>query len=107
MQEGEFTGADFRDEETGLMFAYDYKNKFTLRVWGSTFKPALHKELQRLGVKIFDRTEATALLTVVEGGKKRGIGALGLKNVHTGKFIDLPGQIDHYDHVAAGPCLAV
>ena len=84
--EGEFTGADFRDEETGLMFAYDYKNKFTLRVWGSTFKPALYKELQRLGVKIFDRTEATALLTVMEGGKKRGIGALGM-NVHTGKFM--------------------
>ncbi len=84
--EGEFIGADFRDEETGLMFAYDYKNKFTLRVWGSTFKPALHRELQRLGVKIYDRTEATALLTVMENGKKRGIGALGM-NVHTGKFM--------------------
>ena len=45
------------------MFAYDYKNKFTLRVWGSTFKPALFKELLRLGVKVLDRTEATALLT--------------------------------------------
>ena len=26
--EGEFAGADFRDERTELMFAYDYKNKF-------------------------------------------------------------------------------
>lgn len=84
--EGEFVGADFRDEATGLMFAYDYKNKFTLRVWGSTFKPALYKELKRLGVMICDRTEATALLTVEENGKKRGIGAMGM-NVHTGKFM--------------------
>ena len=42
--EGEFAGADFRDEKTGLMFAYDYKNKFTIRVWGSTFKPALYRD---------------------------------------------------------------
>lgn len=81
----EFAGAEFRDEKTKLMFAYDYKNKFTLRVWGSTFKPALYKQLQLLGVKIFDRTEATALLTAIEDGKKRGIGACGM-NVRTGKF---------------------
>ena len=84
--EGEFKGAEFRDDETGLMFAYDYKNKFTLRVWGSTFKPALYKELKRLGVKIYDRTEATALMTEVKNGRKRGIGATGM-NVRTGKFM--------------------
>ena len=84
--EDEFKGAEFRDEKTKLMFAYDYKNKFTLRVWGSTFKPALYKELKRLGVKIYDRTEATALLTTVENEKKRGIGAIGM-NVHTGKLL--------------------
>lgn len=84
--EGEFEGAAFRDEKTKLMFAYDYKNKFTLRVWGSTFKPALVKELKRLGVRIYDRTEATALLTTIENGKKRGIGAMGM-NVRTGKFM--------------------
>ena len=84
--EGEFEGAAFRDEKTKLMFAYDYKNKFTLRVWGSTFKPALVKELKRLGVRIYDRTEATALLTAIENGKKRGIGAMGM-NVRTGKFM--------------------
>ncbi len=81
----EFKGAEFRDDETKLMFAYDYKNKFTLRVWGSTFKPALYKELKRLGVKIYDRTEATALLTAVIDGKKRGVGACGM-NVRTGKY---------------------
>ncbi len=83
--EDEFAGAAFRDEKTKLMFAYDYKNKFTLRVWGSTFKPALVKEMKRLGIKIYDRTEATALLTAVVNGKKRGAGAMGM-DVHTGKF---------------------
>ena len=84
--EGEFAGAEFRDEKTGLMFAYDYTNKFTLRVWGSTFKPALYRELKRLGVMVFDRTEATALLTAVVDGRKRGIGAVGM-NVRTGKLM--------------------
>ena len=67
------------------MFAYDYKNKFTLRVWGSTFKPSLFKELKKLGVKVYDRVEATGLLTTTINGKKRGIGAMGM-NVRTGKF---------------------
>ena len=84
--EGEFAGAEFRDPESGLMFAYDYQNKFTLRVWGSTFKPALLKELKRLNVGIFERTEATALLTAIQNGKKTGIGACGM-NVRTGKFL--------------------
>lgn len=84
--EDEFKGAEFRDDETKLMFAYDYANRFTLRVWGSTFKPALYKELLRLGVKVYDRTEATAILTAVENGKKRGAGAVGM-NVRTGKLM--------------------
>ncbi|MBQ8397506.1 MAG: FAD-dependent oxidoreductase [Clostridia bacterium] len=84
--EGEFKGAEFRDDKTGLMFAYDYHNRFTLRVWGSTFKPALYKELKRLGVKVYDRTEATALMVENKNGKKRGTGALGM-NVRTGKFM--------------------
>lgn len=82
----EFKGAPFRDDKTKLMFAYDYKNRFTLRVWGTTFKPALRRELKRLGVTVYDRTEATALLTAVQDGKKRGIGAMGM-NVRTGKFM--------------------
>lgn len=84
--EGEFRGAEFRDEKTGLMFAYDYINRFTLRVWGSTFKPALYRELKRLGVRIFDRTEATALLTAEVDGQRRGIGAVGM-NVRTGRLM--------------------
>lgn len=84
--EGEFAGARFRDEDTGLMFAYDYENKFTLRVWGTTFKPALLKEMKRLGILIFERVEATALLTAKAGDKKMGAGAIGM-NVRTGKIM--------------------
>lgn len=83
--EDEFKGAAFRDDETKLMFAYDYENRFTLRVWGTTFKPALLKELKRLGVKIFERTEASSLLTKDTYSGKRGIGAVGM-NVRTGRI---------------------
>lgn len=83
--EDEFKGADFRDEETKFLFAYDYENKYHFRVWGTTFKPALYKECKRLGVQVYDRTIATGLLT--EEGKQgaRVIGATGL-NVRTGEF---------------------
>lgn len=81
--EGEFEGAEFRDTETGLLFAYDYTNKFTLRVWGTTFKPALYRELKRLGIRMVERCEATALLTAAVNGKKCGAGAVGM-DVRTG-----------------------
>ena len=82
----EFRGAEFRDEKTKFLFAYDYKNKFTLRVWGTTFKPALHGECQRLGIELFDRTMATTLLT--EGTKQgaRIVGAIGV-DARSGEFI--------------------
>ena len=84
--EDEFAGAEFRDEKTKFLFAYDYKNRFTFRVWGSTFKPALVRELKRLGVRIFDRTEATALLTSPDAsGSLHGAGAVGM-DVHTGRI---------------------
>lgn len=84
-KEGEFEGADFRDPETGLLFAYDYRNRFTIRVWGSTFQPALQREMKRLGVRIMDRVMCTDLLTEngVPGG--RVIGATGI-HTRTGKF---------------------
>jgi len=83
--EDDFKGAEFRDEKTKLLFAYDYENKFTLRVWGTTFKPALYKECKRRGIQIFDRTMATSLLT--ENGKQGGkvVGATGI-NTRTGEF---------------------
>lgn len=83
--EDEFKGAEFRDEKTKLLFAYDYQNKFNLRIWGTTFKPALYRECLRLGVAVYDRVMATGLLTKEKGGKKQGLGAMGL-NVRTGKF---------------------
>ena len=82
----EFDGARFKDQGTDLMFAYDYENKFTLRVWGTTFKPALLKEMKRLGVQIYEHVEATALLTTTKNGKKIGSGAIGM-NVRTGEML--------------------
>ena len=81
----EFKGAEFRDDKTKLMFAYDYENKYCIRVCGSAMKPSLYNELKRLGVGIFDWVKATSLLT--EGGKPRArvVGATGV-NVRTGEF---------------------
>lgn len=83
--EDEFKGADFRDEKTKFLFAYDYQNKYTIRIWGTGMKPALYKECKRLGVEIYDRVMATSLLT--EGSKQgsKVIGAMGV-NVRTGEF---------------------
>lgn len=83
--EDEFKGAEFRDEKTKLLFAYDYENKFTLRVWGTTFKSALYKECKQLGVKILDRTMATSLLTQKGKQGQRVTGATAI-NGRTGEF---------------------
>lgn len=87
----EFKGAAFRDDLTKLMFAYDYESKITLRIWGTTFKPAMYKEMKRLGVKIIDRVMVTSLLT--EGGQQgaRCIGATGI-HTRTGKFFIFKGK---------------
>ena len=80
----EFAGADFRDDETKIMFAYDYQTKHCIRVrGGANIKPALYNEVQRLGVELYEHIMATSLLT--EGGKPgaRIIGATGV-NVRTG-----------------------
>ena len=89
--EDEFAGADFRDEKTKLMYAYDYTNRYTLRVWGTGYKPALYNECKRLGIKILDRTEATSLLTRKEGSKIIGVGACCM-DVHTGKFYTISAR---------------
>jgi succinate dehydrogenase/fumarate reductase flavoprotein subunit len=81
----EFKSAPFRDEKTKLMFAYDYKNRHVIRVWGWNIKPKLYEEAVRLGVNIQNRMMPTALLT--EGGKQgaRVVGATAV-NTHTGEF---------------------
>ncbi len=83
--EDEFKGAAFRDEKTKLMFAYDYKSRVTLRIWGATFKPAMAAACRKLGVRVFDRVMATTLLT--EGGRQGGrcVGAAGF-HTRTGEF---------------------
>ncbi len=104
----EYVGAEGRDDETKFMISPRYgtihsyfpdprmgepnfnppetRNNVVIRVWGSTFKPALKKECKRLGVKIFDRVMGTSLLT--ENGLQgaRVIGATGL-NTRTGEFM--------------------
>jgi len=102
----EYVGAIGRDDKTKFMISPRYgwihsylpdpaaksrspdekRSNVVLRVWGTTFKPALKKECKRLGVKIFDRVMATSLLTEngVQGG--RVIGATGFNN-RTGEFM--------------------
>lgn len=104
----EYLGVEGRDDKTKLMFSPRYshsagygakedwqnpdynpveqRNNMVIRIWGSTFKPALKKECLRLGVKVYDRVMATSLLN--EHGTKgnRIVGATGV-NVRTGKFL--------------------
>jgi succinate dehydrogenase/fumarate reductase flavoprotein subunit len=87
----EFKGAEFRDEATKLMFAYDYTAKYCVRVWGSAAKPCLHSECLRLGVKIYDHVMITSLLN--REGKQGAavVGATGF-NTRTGEFYIFQGK---------------
>ena len=81
----EFNGANFRDEETKLMFAYDYQSKHMLRIWGYDIKVKVYEEARRVGVDIYNRMMVTSLLN--EGGKQGGriIGATAV-DTRTGEF---------------------
>lgn len=82
----EFKGAAFRDEESKILFAYNYDNKHIVRVrGGARIKEYYYKELKRLGVPMYERVMATSLLT--EDGKQGSkiVGATGL-NIRTGEF---------------------
>jgi succinate dehydrogenase/fumarate reductase flavoprotein subunit len=81
----EFKGAPFRDEETKLMFAYDYENRHIIRVWGYNIKVKVYEEAKRLGVDIYNRLMPTALLN--EGGMQGGkvVGATAV-DTRTGEF---------------------
>ncbi|MFC1900630.1 FAD-dependent oxidoreductase [Chloroflexota bacterium] len=85
--EDKYKGAMGRDEKTKIMLSPRYQPvNACIRVWGTTFKPALKKECQRLGVKVYDRVMATSLLT--ENGEQgaRVVGATGV-NDRTGEFM--------------------
>ncbi|MBW1999402.1 MAG: FAD-binding protein [Deltaproteobacteria bacterium] len=81
-----FKGAPFRDEATGLLFAYDYETRTCLRIWGTGMKPALYRECKRIGVDLYERVMVTSLLT--EGGRpgSRLVGATGI-HTRTGEFL--------------------
>ena len=83
---GEFEGAPFRDDETKLLFAYDYKSRYDIRVYGHNMKPMLYREMRRLKVKILDRVMLTTLLTKRGEQGARVVGATGL-NTRTGEFV--------------------
>jgi len=86
----EYVGAEGRYDDTKFMLSPrtspNHETEIVLRVWGVSFKPALKKECQRLGVRIFDRVMVTGLLT--EGGIQgaRVVGATGFNN-RTGEFM--------------------
>jgi succinate dehydrogenase/fumarate reductase flavoprotein subunit len=88
--EDKFKGVEGRDDKTKFMISPRYNpfhdTNVVIRIFGTTFKPALKKECDRLGVKIFDRVMATTLLT--EGGVQGGrvVGATGF-NDRTGEFM--------------------
>jgi succinate dehydrogenase/fumarate reductase flavoprotein subunit len=62
------------------------RNNTVLHVWGTTFKPALRRECERLGVEMYERFMATSLLN--ENGRQGGrvVGATGV-NTRTGEFL--------------------
>ncbi|MGD9159627.1 MAG: FAD-binding protein [Desulfobacteraceae bacterium] len=86
----EYVGAEGRYDDTKFMISPrtspDHANEIVIRIWGTTFKLALKKECQRLGVQIFDRVMVTSLLT--EDGQQgaRVVGATGFNN-RTGEFM--------------------
>jgi succinate dehydrogenase/fumarate reductase flavoprotein subunit len=88
--EDQFIGAEGRDEKTKFLISPRmnpfHDTNVVIRVWGTTFKPALKKECERLGVKIYDRIMATSLLTEKGIPGARVVGATGL-NVRTGEFM--------------------
>ncbi len=86
----EYAGAEGRYDDTKLMFSPRYSpnhsTEVVIRVWGTTFKPALKKECKRLGVQIFDRVMVTSLLTEDGVQGNRVVGATGINN-RNGEFI--------------------
>lgn len=89
--EDEFKGAEFRDEATKLLFAYDYDAKYTVRIWGANVKQVLYKECKRLGVDIYDHLFVSSLLT---SGGKQGAKVVGATAFHTrtGEFYVFKGK---------------
>ena len=104
----EFVGVEGRDEKTKFMISPRYSTgvglgvtkgwgepgfnppekrmNTVIRIWGSTFKPALKKECKRLGVTVLDRIMGTSLLNENGVQGARVVGATGI-NTRTGEFV--------------------
>ncbi len=104
----EYLGTEGRDDKTRFMISPRYTRfhsylpvdkavalssnpdqklyNVVIRVWGTTFKPALKKECKRLGVDIYDRVMMTSLLTENGVQGARVVGATGFNN-RTGEFM--------------------
>ncbi len=86
----EYKGYPGRDEKTKFIIYSGVEMSPTkipsVLVWGTTFKPLIKNECERLGVKIYDRVMATSLLT--EGGIQGAtvVGATAFNN-RTGEFM--------------------
>ena len=84
--EGEFDGAPTRDDETGMLKAYDYRDFVACKLRGGQYiKPILYRGLIEAGAQLFERVMITSLLT--ENGKQaaRIAGATGF-SMETGEF---------------------
>ncbi len=86
----EFIGVEGRDDNTKFLISPRmnpfHDTNVVIRVWGTTFKPALKRECERLGVQICDRVMATNLLTQDGIQGSRVVGATGV-NSRTGEFM--------------------
>ena len=86
-EDDEFAGAPFRDDKTKIMYAYDYKNKTTVKLRsGADIKRYAKLGLQKeKTATLYERIMITNLLT--ENGKAgaRVVGATGLHE-ETGEF---------------------
>lgn len=84
--EDEFEGAATRDEATGLLKAYDYRDFVACKLRGGQYiKPLLYQGLKEAGAELYERVMITNLLT--EDGKQatRVAGATGF-SMETGEF---------------------
>ena len=84
--EFEFEGAATRDQLTGLLKAYDYRDFIACKLRGGQYiKPVLYQGMKAAGVQLFDRVMITGLFT--EGGKQGAkiVGASGF-SLETGEF---------------------
>ena len=80
-----FVGAEFRDEATKLMFAYDYENRHVIRLQGAKVKVALYREAQATGRIGFRSHHGDKPAHRRGQPGARVVGATGV-NVRTGEF---------------------